>query len=496
MNVRVRVRGIYATALTRLLCRDGFDIVQLSAPIEERFETGPALDEYDAAIEATSDRQGVGIHGDPEVVADLGERFSGVGIDAFAWTDAAPREAVFDCVVRETRKDGAVVDLGPCEAFLPYAAIDGYVDAGDRYRVQVTDPAPPWSDDRSVVDAGFAVGGGLLTLVRDESAGDRTATGPGMGAALVDLLEGSPPAEWRARWSDRSVDADLDALEDALSWAAERAEALDGALADADGAGSPPGEVWSGLSSAWVWFGRSSRFALDGHRRAVTPTLPGHHRIKAGTEDASAAVDFAEAVCGSSFGTDGIEAGGDGATDADGDTSADDDPTADDEAFPFAVVTRHFGPTAGDEVMIGHGKPTGRLITLGRGEVIDRDPAGTISIRREMTPGGNYDALGVERRAGDVALTRFEEGRWWYQTVYRGADGERRGTYVNVCTPLEVFPETVRYVDLYVDIVRHADGRVERVDDDELDAAVDDGLLSEALARTARSVATAIETGL
>jgi predicted RNA-binding protein associated with RNAse of E/G family len=80
--------------------------------------------------------------------------------------------------------------------------------------------------------------------------------------------------------------------------------------------------------------------------------------------------------------------------------------------------------------------------------------------------------------------------------VYRGSDGERRGTYVNVCTPVELFPRVARYVDLHVDVVRHADGRVERVDDDELDEAVAAGDVPEPLAEKARTVASAVERAL
>jgi Ribonuclease G/E len=204
----------------------------------------------------------------------------------------------------------------------------------------------------------------------------------------------------------------------------------------------------------------------------VVETMPGHHRIKAGTEAASAAVDFVEAMCGAAASVDG------------------------DLDLPFGVVTRQFGPRTGDRLGIGHGKPSGRLVSLGEGEVAEWDAAGTVTVRREMSPGGTYDALGTAREAGDVAVTKFKEGRWWYATVYRDADGNRKGTYVNVCTPVEIFPETVRYVDLHVDVVKHGDGTVERVDDDELDAAEADGDVPSDLADRARSVASAVENAL
>jgi predicted RNA-binding protein associated with RNAse of E/G family len=113
-----------------------------------------------------------------------------------------------------------------------------------------------------------------------------------------------------------------------------------------------------------------------------------------------------------------------------------------------------------------------------------------------MSPGGTYDALGVERREGDRARTTFVEGRWWYATVYAGDDGTRRGTYVNVCTPVELFPERARYVDLHVDVVKRPGGEVRRGDDNELDDAVSAGEVPEPLAERAREVAASIENAL
>ncbi|MFC6730587.1 DUF402 domain-containing protein, partial [Natronoarchaeum mannanilyticum] len=147
-------------------------------------------------------------------------------------------------------------------------------------------------------------------------------------------------------------------------------------------------------------------------------------------------------------------------------------------------------------IALGHGKPDGRLITLGRGEVTERDDDGALTLRREISSSGTYDAIGTEREPGDVAVTKLQEGRWWYPTVYRGEDGERKGTYVNVCTPVELFPSVARYVDLYVDVVRRPDGEVERVDADELAEAVETGYVSEELAEKARSVAGAVENAL
>ena len=471
----VRIRGIYATALTHLF----ENVVQASPPIRERFETSFPVEHADVTVTTTADRQGVGVVGDGAGVETIIGQLREVGRDTLAWEATLPREAVYAGEVTDTLGSGAVVDVGDGEGFLPYSKTANRIEDGDRLRVQVRDASPPWSDDRPLLDTTLRVRGSLATLVRGQS---RTTKGP----ALADLIPTDPPEGWGVTWDSASEDADLDALEAVLSGLDERASALDEAIDDGpdngestaalgeavpDPAEAAPHCYWEGAATQWVWFGRESRFELDAIRREVTETMAGHHRVKAGTDGASAAVDFVEAVCGG----DSVES---------------------EQDFPFQTVTGQFGPREGHRVRLDHGKPDGRRLVLGRGEVTAREADGTVTVRREMSGGGSYDALGVDRVAGDEAITKFVEGRWWYPTVYRGEDGTKRGTYVNVCTPVEVFPDAVRYVDLHVDVVEDADGRVERVDDDELDEAVEAGHVPETLAAKARDVAGAVESAL
>jgi hypothetical protein len=458
----VRVRGIYATALTALL--DG--VVQASPPIRERFGVEFPVAPAAAAVETTDDRQGVGVVGDPGCVAAVTDRLRKVGRDTLSWSAALPRGAVYAGEITETLGSGAVVDVGDGEGFLPYSKTARRVEAGDRLRVHVKAASPPWSGGRPGLDTTLRVHGALVGLVRGKTAG---AAGP----ELADLVPTDPPDGWAPDWGPASDEAGLDALDDALSRAAERARDLDDSFADAPAPDeAAPGRYYDGDATRWVWFGRESRFALDDRRRDVLDTMAGHHRVKAGTESASAAVDFVEAVCV-------------GVGEFDGDAD-----------FPFAATTRQFGPREGESVSIAHGKPDGRCLSLGDAEVTACESDGSLTVRRTMQAGGTYDGLGVEREAGDEAITKFEEGRWWYPTVYRSVDGDKRGTYVNVCTPVEVFPREVRYVDLHVDVVRTPDGPVRRVDDDELDAALEAGDVPEALAGKARDVASALENAL
>ncbi|WP_435070232.1 DUF402 domain-containing protein [Haloplanus sp. C73] len=462
--MNVRLRGIYTTALTQRVLDAGHDVVAASDPIRERFDADFGHDPHDVAVDTTSDRQGVGVTGDPDAVSRLVDHLD-VSRDTFVWSSPAPRDAVFDARVTETLGSGAVCDLGDSEGFLPFGSVDAHVEVGDTLRVQVTEPAPPWIDRRPVLDGDIRVRAGPATLVRGESGVTVDTYDDEAGrelAGMTDLLGIEPPDGWGLRWEDAATDADMGALQTALERAVDRADAV-----SLDDAVDAPRSLATPLATTWLWFGREGRFELDADRRAVTTTMTGHHRIKAASSDASRAVDFVEAL-----------------------------DSGDGDDFPFEAVTDTFGPVAGDHVRLAHGKPDGRLIILGRAEVTERDPEGSLTLRREMTPGGSYDALDARRERGDVAITTVREGRWWYPTVYRDDEGNRKGTYVNVCTPVECFPDAVRYVDLHVDVVKERDGTVRRVDDDELDAAVDAGHVSEALAERARAVASSLEDAL
>ena len=183
----VRVRGVYATALTHLF-RDDEGVVQASGPIRERFDEDCPVAQADAAVETTGDRQGVGVVGDPGTVERVARSLGDVARDAFAWPDPTPRGAVYAGEVTETLGSGAVVDLGDGEGFLPFSKTSRRLEAGDSVRVQVTEPAPPWADERPVLDATVRVQGSLATLVRGGTA--RTN-----GPVLADVLPTDPRSE-------------------------------------------------------------------------------------------------------------------------------------------------------------------------------------------------------------------------------------------------------------------------------------------------------------
>lgn len=473
----VRIRGIYATALTEWLqSADGPRVVDPSPPIADRFEAEFPTGDPAVRIGMTADRLGLSITGEPGATATITDLVTDIGIDTFAWTDPTPQGAIFDGRVDRTDGRGLIVDIAGTEASLPNRNVDGERSEGETIRVQVREPVPPWTESRPHLDTSIRVPGGIASLRRgiEATVADTPAGDAGHELArTTDLLSVSIPDRWGVEWTAAATDADMATLEASLARVVEKATVIENAL-ETDGSAEGSAEAGTTgeatdallaqpLETNWVRFGRETRFALDEQRAAVTQTIPGHHRLKAGGEDAGTAIDFVESL-GSEI-----------------------------DSFPFGAATEAFGPTGEDTVRIIHSKPTGEEFALGRGIVTDRTVSKQrITVEREISSSGRYDALGTPREPGDTATTRFAEGRWWYPTVYRGQSGQSKGTYVNIATPVEVFPREIRYMDLYVDVIKRPDGTVQIVDQDELDSALDAGHVPEAVAEQASEVAESV----
>lgn len=446
---KVRVRGVYTTAATRLLLDAGHEVVEPSEPIRERFDI--SFGDGPAGVEVRNSDDYLGVYVVGDGAGEVAETLA-AGRDSFVF-DAVAVGAVRDATVEETTGSGAFVRFEDGRGFLPYSKTDDRVEDGDELRVTVIEEAAPWSDGSPVVAAGERVGNELVTLVRD-GTGARVEGGSAEDATQLSrtaaTLGAEPPSGWGVVYSRDALEAEMGELAEALGDATERAE-----------------EEADEKDAVWLWLGREGRAVYDEERGEEAATVAGHHRLKATSNAAAAGVDIAEEFV--------------------------EEPDPSDE-LPFEVVARRFGPTEGDRVEIVHGKPDGRFPSLGRGDVVEADGR-EIVVERRITSSGTYDALGVEREEGDTARTRFEEGAWAYPTVYKSSDGTVKGTYVNICTPIELFPEAVRYIDLQIDVVSVGD-ETRVVDEEELAGGVKRGDIDEDVAEKAREVTESVAEDL
>ncbi len=221
-----------------------------------------------------------------------------------------------------------------------------------------------------------------------------------------------------------------------------------------------------------VEFPSVSKSRLDEFRRTVLPTLRLHHRLKI---IASVQVDLAEEETLSHHPAMRESLSRD---------------------MERELIWNGYEP--GRELAIEHVKPDGKVVHLSEGEVVEADfkRRRVVLKRFKFKSGAKYDGLGIPKLEGDYALSEIREGDWHCRHTYFRIDGERIGSYYNINTPVELYPDRIRYVDLEIDVVRFADGRVIIVDEEELDNQFDAGRLGSGLREKSRTEAYALRESL
>lgn len=208
-----------------------------------------------------------------------------------------------------------------------------------------------------------------------------------------------------------------------------------------------------------VEFPAASKEKLDEVRGEVLPTLKGHHYYRACGSTIEQCLEMAEKLLQKGQPRDEVN-----------------------RIFRETVFRSY--PYEGSYIGFTHVKLSGKTYNLGNAliEAVDYD-LGEIRVSRVIRSQGVYDGLDMPREAGDKAVTEAKIGEWYVRTSYFSKNGEYKGTYVNLNTPVEVYPSEIRYVDLEVDVCFLSGGEVKVLDEDKLLNAVERGIISEKLAR-------------
>jgi Ribonuclease G/E len=146
----------------------------------------------------------------------------------------------------------------------------------------------------------------------------------------------------------------------------------------------------------------------------------------------------------------------------------------------------------GRDVEIEHVKPEGKVILLRGGRIASLSEDKSEMLIRRFLKGGKYDGLGVIIEKGDYAMTGVTEGDWVVKHSYFSAEGVLKGEYWNINTPVEFYPDRIRYIDLHVDVVARKGGSRELIDKDQLDHLVEARYITADIAQRALQTAETI----
>jgi protein associated with RNAse G/E len=135
-------------------------------------------------------------------------------------------------------------------------------------------------------------------------------------------------------------------------------------------------------------------------------------------------------------------------------------------------------PKINQLVRIQHVKLNGRIINLTPGKVIYRN-GNKIILKRKFKSEGIYNGLGIKKNIGDYALTEISRENWFVYSKYYNFMNNLKGEYYSICTPIEIYENYIRYVDLGIDIIKIPNNPPKVIDIEELEEAYKKGIISQ-----------------
>lgn len=447
--MKAKIRGIYATALTKLLMKEGFQIVQPSKIIQKRLKIQDNAEPPDVTIKDRYDLQGVVALGSAEAINQL---------------KAVVHENLEDAVVRKWRPSvGGIYKgevLGDIDGLLQVKIDENLIGLLPKDEVEAIKPdnlivqveKKKLGRKNPLLSTRLKIVGEYAILIKGSASGVSLRIHDlNKRAELNALASQIAPKGWGIIWRESAAYVSKERLEGEIKVLSGKVEELE-KLASSKGGTGP---LFEGSYFMDIEFPFTSKRKLDEFRSSVTYTLDGHHFYKSCGGRIAATLEMAEKL---------IENGNN---------------PLDVRGLFLKQISSEF-PEEGKSIDIMHVKLIGKTLNLGRAaiESLDEDH---IVYSRVMRTSGFYDGLGVIKEAGDKAVSEVIFGEWYIVTKYFSKNGALKGTYININTPIEIYPNAIRYVDLEVDICIPPNGCVKILDMEKLESAFIKGLISRKL---------------
>ncbi len=425
MPLRVRVRGIYSTAVSKLLNEAGIELVDVSPQIAERLHVDPRHGlPADATVKSDDDDPSqMLILGFPDAVGKVTEVLEDTIPSLITYR---PKIGLYSCFKAEI--------LGranhTCLASTP---------AGKAILVDEKECAPGKVVPVTVVKVPVKPGEKLVVSSKVRVVGKYAIVGHGSGVSfssfirnkdrITKLLEVSAELlrnGYSIRWRSNADEAEL---KDIISELPELQEKLKEVISRLEKA-HPHEIVYVGEHMNIVELTYLSKRFLDSIRDEAIPTTPYHHILRTLKEKGEGVVDLLDIIAG--------------------DTQRNKL-----EAWIRGWIGQRI--SSRKDVVLHHRRVLKKNVLLGRMQPKDvRVEKGIyLILKRNIKSKGTYDGLGIPKEIGDYSLTRISEGEWHLTHEYFSSNGISKGLYININTPPEILPDgTIRYVDLEVDVVK------------------------------------------
>ena len=444
--MKARIRGIYSTALTKLLLDHGFQITQSTQVIRNRLNIEPDVDTPDIDIRDTSDKQGLVVEAKDAILNMFLNVITEELPNPLIYLSKVTTNAIYKGVVEQQTPHGTVINLGEYKGLL----LGEKLEEGKELLVRVIDPGL----GRDItLTTNITIPGRYAILIPENSIKiSKKIRSPEARQTLFVLGKAIKPKNWGILWRTAAATRETKELIEEVKKLEEEAEKI----FKKGEKESAPALLYEGERIAYIKIPYEAKRRLDEIRGKVTPTIPNHHFYKSLNSEFALVVDLAEKIISKN-------------------PELKEEVT---EQVKETILQKY--PKIGEIIEIEHAKLNGKRIHLTPGKIIEKtnNPL-TLKLMRKFRSGGVYDALNIPIEEGDYGITEITQGSWYMKTSYYNKEKELKGEYYNISTGIEIHPQKVTYIDLAIDIVKWPNNDVKVVDKEELEEAYKKGIITE-----------------
>lgn len=426
MFLRVRVRGIYSTAISKILSESGVELVDVTPSIASRLKISenrglPA----DVTVKTENDNLSqIMLIGFPEAVEKVSEILETNIPDMLVFKPLTGLYTTFktrvvgyegrECVALSPWGKAVLVDYKECTR-------DTEIPATTIKLITNKDSKIVLSENIRIVGKYAIIGrGSHITFSHFIRSRNRITE-------LIDISAKYVREGYSIRWRSNADEANLLEIMSELEELTRRYDELVKKVQKA-----PLLEiVYEGETAKFYELTYNSKIFLDNVRKEVCPTVFLHHFFKSFDVRDSNLVGLLDVLSSK--------------------VSREEESKLVFKWFLSELRERK-------EAIIEHKKASGKAIFM-KGlisGVPEEIPA--LVLKRVIKTQGIYDGLNIPKEVGDIALTTARIGDWHIKHEYFNKEGRFKGAYISFNTPVEIlYTGRTRYIDLEVDLVRIGD---------------------------------------
>jgi probable ribonuclease FAU-1 len=458
----LRIRGLYAVALTQLFQQDDqWKIVQPSdevrAAMPQDWHIGSPDVDLDDVPDDRGQRHTLRISGTADAVEGVLAHLYGPCFDVITRHESSETGALYmglvGIVSRERRQ--AIVYLGEERSgVLPLRYEDQGMRVGSCVPVRIDTPATH-HHGRPQLSTVLTVPGQYAVLTAAKSVRlSKQITDDVQRERLQILGEAQALGEWGIIWRTAAQHAPDEVLVTEIQRLLEETQTLQASLQNT----KTVGRIRGGDLTAHVFMSGHTKSVCDTLRAQLLPTLPGHYKYKAHGDVYDTTVDALEReLPAEALRNRAILS----------------------VLSSINAMQQPIAPT----LHILQRTPNGRVIDQGEAQRLADDIyAGWVEVQRPLRQRGSYPReLNVNQQPGDYAIARYHEGAWHYVSHFYAQDGSWQADYASLTTPIAIFSDQIHLFDLPVAVIRGLQQQPEIVGMEALNRLHADKLVTAAL---------------